>query len=448
MSTDFGPDFAWGVATSAYQIEGGRFEGGKGESIWDRFSDLGRMPESGDVACDHYHRWREDVALMADLGVSAYRFSIAWSRVLPAGAGSVNHEGIRFYRRLIEALMDAGIRPWPTLYHWDLPQALQEDGGWANRATVDAFSRYAAVVAEAFGDVVTSWITHNEPWVAAFIGHLEGVFAPGLRDWPTALSAAHHILLSHGRAVAVIKDRVPNANVGIALDCRPASPARDRPEDHAATRHFDGFRNRWFFDPVFGKGYPSDMIDAYRAAGRAPHWDKLVHPGDLADIAAPIEFLGVNYYTSLEIAPGQEETEDTGVAAGASPPDGYTEMGWPITPAALPEYLEHLHRTYAPASIVITENGASFSDSPGPDGRVRDARRIAYLDVHTSAVARARASGVPVDGYFLWSLLDNLEWVHGYAQRFGIVHVDHTTGVRTPKDSYDWYRRFIRAIAG
>jgi beta-glucosidase len=436
--------FTWGVATSAYQIEGGRHEGGKGESIWDRFADLGRMPESGDVACDHYHRWREDVALMADLGVGAYRFSVAWTRILPHGTGAVSDEGLGFYSDLVDALRAAGIEPWLTLYHWDLPQALQDRGGWPSRATVDAFAEYTAVVADALGDRVTNWITHNEPWVASFVGHRDGTFAPGLSDWNTALAAAHHLLLSHGRAVTAIRDRHPGANVGIALDCRPSRPAGGDPVNLAAQRHFDGFRNRWFFDPVMGKGYPADMVDTYRRRGRIPNWDELVQPGDLETIATPIDFLGVNYYTSLAIGADNDETEDTGVSAGADPPPNYTEMGWPITPTALTDYLTHLHDEYRPPALVVTENGASYSDAPGPDGIVRDERRIDYLRRHIDAVIAAHRAGVPVAGYFVWSLLDNLEWVEGYRQRFGLVYVDQASGARIPKESYRWYREFLR----
>jgi beta-glucosidase len=447
MPDTFTDDFSWGVATSAYQIEGGRFEGGKGESIWDRFADEGRMPETGDVACDHYHRWREDIALMKDLGVRAYRFSIAWTRVMPDGVGPVNVAGIAFYRDLIEALLEAGIAPWPTLYHWDLPQALQDRGGWANRDTAEAFAAYADATSAALGDRVSHWITHNEPWVATFVGHVDGRFAPGVEDWGIGLRAAHHLLLSHGLTVAAIRRNVPGASVGIALDCRPARPASPDLADQAAARHFDGFRNRWFFDPVFGRGYPSDMVDSYHRRGRLEEARlPFVEPGDLETIAEPIDFLGLNYYTSLAISAGSEESEETAEPPTADPPDGYTEMGWPITPAALTEYLQHLATTYEPAAIVITENGASYSDAPGADGAIHDVRRIAYLDEHTDAVATALAAGVPVAGYFVWSLLDNLEWTSGYSQRFGLVWVDHETGERVPKDSYLWYRdRIARA---
>jgi beta-glucosidase len=439
-------DFAFGVGTSAFQIEGARDLDGKGPSIWDTFADAGHVPDLDLVGPDHYHRWEEDVRLLADLGVDAYRLSIAWSRILPAGTGEVNQAGIDFYSRLIDALLEAGITPWLTLYHWDLPQALQDRGGWPDRRTVDAFVEYTRVAAGAFGDRVTNWITHNEPWVASFLGHMEGMFAPGIQDWRAALAAAHHILLSHGRAVPVLRELVPGARVGIALDCRPAWPGSDQEDDVRAQLHFDGFRNRWFFDPVHGLGYPEDMVAAYRERGRMP--EALIWKGDMEAIAVPIDFLGLNYYTSLRIGAGSEETEETGQQPGPGQPEGFTEMGWPITPSGLTYYLRHLHRTYDPKSIVVTENGASFSDGPGPDGRIRDGRRIDYLDQHLDAVEAAVELGVPMGGYFLWSFLDNLEWTSGYAQRFGLVHVDHETGKRTPKDSFHWYRDVIAASRG
>jgi beta-glucosidase len=433
--------FAWGVATSAYQIEGAWDEDGKGESIWDRFAHTGRMSAWGDVACDHYHRWEEDLDLMAELGVGAYRLSIAWTRVLPDGDGTVNSAGLGFYDRLIDGLLARGITPWVTLYHWDLPQALQERGGWPARSTVDAFVRYADVTTRALGDRVAHWITHNEPWVAAMLGYRDGVFAPGVADWGAALAAGHHLLLSHGRAVPVIRANVPGARVAIALDCRPSVPASDRPEDVAAHHHFDGFRNRWFFDPVFGKGYPDDMVRTYAERGRLPA--DLVRPGDLEAMAAPIDALGLNYYTSIPIRAGADETEDTGVTPGPNPPDGHTEMGWPITPSALTGFLVRIRDEWTPASIVITENGASYSDGPGADGAIHDDRRIAYLDSHLEAVEAAIEQRVPVDGYFVWSLLDNLEWTAGFSQRFGLVWVDHATGRRIPKDSARWYASVV-----
>lgn len=435
--------FTWGVATSAYQIEGGR-EDGKGDSIWDTFAHSSpTMHDDGDIACDHYHRWHEDVRLMADLGVDAYRFSVAWSRVLPEGTGAVNTKGIAFYDRLVDELLANGITPWLTLYHWDLPQALQDRGGWPNRDTVAAFEEYTAVVADALGDRVVNWITHNEPWVAAMLGHLDGVFAPGMTGWDNALRTAHHLLLSHGRAAPIIRERVPGGRVGITLDCRPARPASDDPADLAAQRHFDGFRNRWFFDPVFGRGYPSDIVETYIARGRIESLEDFVAAGDLETIAAPLDFLGLNYYTSVNIAAGADESEDS-LAPGPNPPDGYTEMGWRVTPDALGDFIARLARDYRPASIVITENGASFSDGPTERGIVEDHRRIAYLDAHIDVLTEMAAKGFPVDGYFVWSLIDNLEWAHGFAQRFGLVWVDHATGRRIPKESYHWYRERIR----
>ena len=444
MSTEFPDGFNWGVATSAYHIEGGRYQDGKGESIWDRFADTGRMPESGDVACDHFHRWREDLALMADLGVDAYRFSTAWTRIIPDGVGAVNEAGIDFYSRLVDELLHNGITPWLTLYHWDLPQALEDRGGWLNRETVDHFVRYAQVVSEALGDRVKNWITHNEPWVAAHLGYGTGFFAPGVSGLDTALTAGHHILLSHGRAVPVIRHHSSDARVGIALDCRPSRPASDDPADVATERAHDGFRNRWFFDPVFGKGYPQDVVDLCDERGVCPASGLPFHrPGDLNTIAVPIDFLGLNYYTSVDIEAGDEEGMGVVLPEGPDQPDGYTEMGWEITPDALTSYLKHIHTEYAPQTIVITENGASYSDAPGPDGAVRDLRRISYLDSHIRATGAAIEAGVPVDGYFVWSLLDNLEWVSGYARRFGIIWVDYATGKRIPKESYHWYRRVI-----
>ena len=442
--SSFGDSFVFGAGTSAYQIEGGRTDG-KGESIWDRFAHTSpTMPETGDVACDHYHRFRDDVEIMAELGLDAYRFSVAWTRVLPDGDGEVNPAGIEFYSNLVDALLEHDIEPWLTLYHWDLPQALEDRGGWPARSTVDAFVRYAEVVADALGDRVKHWITHNEPWVASMVGHRDGVFAPGRSSWGEALAAAHHLLLSHGRATRVIRDRVPGAKIGPALDCRPAYPATGSPDDIAAVRHFDGFRNRWFFDPVFGKGYPAHVLDTYRDRGRfVGALPDFVHDGDMETIAAPIDFLGLNYYTSLPISAGADESEDTGVPAGPHPPDGYTEMGWPITPDALRDFLARIDRDYDPPSIVITENGASYSDGPGPDGRVADERRIAYLEKHLRAVGEAQDAGVSVDGYFVWSLLDNLEWVSGFSQRFGLVWVDHTTQERVVKDSGRWYAGVI-----
>jgi beta-glucosidase len=336
---------------------------------------------------------------------------------------------------LVEALLEKGVTPWVTLYHWDLPQALEDQGGWPTRETVDEFLAYTEQVVDGVGDLVTDWITINEPWVATTLGYIEGVFAPGRQSWVDGLAAAHHLLLAHGRAVELIHQKSPGAKVGIALDCRPSSPATE--DDSDANRHFDGFRNRWYFDPVFGKDYPADMISTYRERGR---WDgSLVHPGDMETIATPIDFLGVNYYTSIQVRAGFEEDEVGEVPRGPNPPAGFTEMGWAITPQALTEFLNRIASEYNPPSIVVTENGASYSDPRD------DQRRIDYIHQHLAAVAEARDSGLPVDGYFVWSLLDNLEWVSGFSQRFGLIHVDFDTLKRTPKASYYWYRDLIES---
>jgi len=432
------PGFSWGLGTSSYQIEGAWDHDGKGESIWDRFAHDSDLTPNGDVACDHYLRLEDDLDLLASLGVDAYRFSTAWTRILPAGTGPLNHKGLTFYDRLIEGLLSRGIEPWLTLYHWDLPQALQDKGGWTSRESVSWFSEYVTVMVDHFGDRVTNWITINEPWVSSFLGYHEGIFAPGLTDPSAAISAAHHQLLAHGAAVPIIRDGVAGARIGIALDCRPARPLSSSPEDLEAARHFDGFRNRWFFDPVFGKGYPEDILESYKARDRWPR--SLVHDGDMSVISEPLDFCGVNYYTSLGIDALTRETESNEGSFGAPADEGFTEMGWKIDPSALGDFLERVSKEWNPASIIVTENGASFSDGPGRDGRVHDDRRIAYLESHVAEIERVRADGVPVDGYFVWSLLDNLEWISGFDQRFGLVYVDHTTQERIIKDSGYWYR--------
>jgi beta-glucosidase len=378
------------------------------------------------------------------LGVDAYRFSVSWPRVLPEGDGEVNRQGLDFYRRLAQGMRERDIEPWLTLYHWDLPQALQDRGGWANRDTCSAFARYAAVMADGLGDLVGHWITHNEPWVAAYLGHLYGIHAPGHQDWSEALAAGHHILLSHGMAATELRRRLGQARIGIALDCRPARPRTDSPADIEATRHFDGFRNRWFFDPVLGHGYPDDMVAAFTESARL---DKdLVRPGDTETIAADLDFLGLNYYTTLSVTAGEEEVDEPEHPPGPNPDEGHTEMGWAIDPSGLEGYLHHLHDRYRPPSLVVTENGASFSTGPDRTGAIDDARRIRYLSDHIAAVLQARADGVPVDGYFVWSLLDNLEWTLGFDQRFGLVWVDHRSQQRIPKNSYRWYRDTIQDL--
>jgi beta-glucosidase len=439
----FPAGFVWGAATAAYQIEGAVHEDGRAPSIWDTFSHTPGKTENGDtgdIACDHYHRWQDDVALMRELGLQAYRFSIAWPRVVPQGVGAVNQRGLDFYDRLVDALLAADITPFATLYHWDLPQALQDRGGWANRETVDAFVAYSEAVVGRLGDRVKYWITHNEPWVASFLGNAFGVHAPGLRDMPTALQAAHHMLLSHGLAVPVVRAGSPGAQVGITLSLSTAYPASDSPEDAAAARRSDGFSNRWFLDPLYGRGYPEDMVAMHGAA--MPR----IEAGDLERIAVPTDFLGVNYYfptIARSTVDGDASLSSDELAAA-----GYelTAMGWPVAPDAFQDLLVRLERDYAPGAIYVTENGAAYEDHV-VDGAVDDPQRIAYLDGHIDAVRQSIEEGAPVRGYLLWSLFDNFEWAYGYDKRFGMVYIDYETQARIPKASAAWYRRVIAANA-
>jgi beta-glucosidase len=438
--------FRWGVATSAHQIEGAVDEDGRGESIWDRFEATPGKIAGGSnarVACDHYHRWRDDVALMTRLGVNAYRFSVAWPRVLPTGEGGANSVGLDFYDRLVDALLHMGIRPFVTLYHWDLPQSLQDRGGWLSRETVDAFVHYADVVTGRLGDRVKHWVTHNEPWCIAHLGYDSGEHAPGVNNPAGALSAAHHVLLSHGRTCAVIRENVPDANVGIVLNLTPSSPASDSPEDADASRWFDGFFNRWYLDPVFRGRYPEDVIADRIAAG---HLESVrlpfLEPGDMQTIAAPIDFLGVNYYSRVVM-----ESGDGPRAVQIAPDDALTDMGWEVYPQGLTELLERVHREYAPKTIIITENGAAYADGPDPEGRITDTRRVEFIRGHLRACHRAIEAGVPLGGYFVWSLMDNFEWAHGYKKRFGLYWVDYETQQRIPKDSAFWYHGVVAANA-
>lgn len=438
--SDFGPDFLWGCATSSYQIEGAAQEDGRVESIWDRFAATpGRIRDgsSGAVACDHYHRWPEDLDIARGLGLNAYRFSIAWPRIFGEPGGAPNPKGLAFYERLVDGMLERGLQPWATLYHWDLPQFLQERGGWAERATVDAFLELADVVTRRLGDRVKHWITHNEPWCTAIIGNYEGWHAPGLTDFGTALQVCHHLLLSHGKAVPLIRANVPDAKVGIALSLHPVRPASDAAADRAAMLRHDGLRFRWFMDPLYGRGYPAGTLEAVGSA--AP----VVLPGDMEAIATPTDFLGVNYYFPETIAddPGHGPLG----ARVLPPPDGAetTAMGWEVAPQGLSELLARVHDEYRPGPIYITENGSCYEDVQGPDGAVRDDARVRYLQRHLVALGDAKRAGVPVEGYFAWSLVDNFEWAEGYLRRFGLVHVDYATQQRRLKDSGRWYRAFL-----
>jgi beta-glucosidase len=439
--------FVWGTATSSHQIEGAWDQDGKGESIWDRFASVpGNIADGKDAraACDHYHRYESDLDLARELSSGAYRFSISWPRIVPAGAGPVNPQGLAFYDRLVDAMLERGIRPFATLYHWDLPQPLQDRGGWASRATADAFVEYADVVTRRLGDRVKDWMTHNEPWVAAFVGHLFGAHAPGLRDLRTALAAAHCILLSHGRAVPAIRANAPGARVGIVHNLEWVESASSRDEDVAAASRHDGAFNRWFLDAVFRGRYPEDLLCWY--AGDAPQ----VLAGDLEAIAAPLDFLGVNYYTRRVMAHDPAGRADRhGFLAARQvywpfvPRAHFAE--WEIAPEGLYRTLLRVSREYHPAGLYITENGTSLPEAPDPDGAVRDPLRTRYLARHTAAVQQAISDGADVRGYFLWSLLDNFEWGFGFTKRFGIVWVDFATQKRIVKDSGRWYAQAARS---
>jgi beta-glucosidase len=444
----FPADFLWGAATSAQQIEGGRHAGGRGDSIWDRFATApGRIADgtNPDVACDHYHRWHQDIALMAWLGLDAYRFSISWPRVFPGEGGTPNPAGLDFYDRLVDGLLAAGIQPFPTLYHWDLPQWLQERGGWPVRETAHAFVAYCETVVKRLGDRVRHWVTHNEPWCAATLGHEEGQHAPGHRDPAEALRAAHHLLLSHGWATEVIRRDAPGAEVGIVLIHCPAYPASDREADREAARWFDGFFNRWYLDPLLRGSYPADAVADRVARGHLDSADlAFVKDGDLVSISSALDFLGLNYYSRAVM---HADADGRPLAVKVAAPEPLTLMGWEDFPEGLRASLERIHREYWPGKIYITENGAAYADTVEPGGRIRDRARAAYLRGHLLATRRAIAQGVPVKGYFVWSLLDNFEWAHGYTMPFGLFAVDFQTQKRTPKDSAAWYRDVVAARA-
>ncbi|GAA4087421.1 GH1 family beta-glucosidase [Actinomadura miaoliensis] len=438
------PDgFQWGVATSAYQIEGAVGEDGRGPSTWDAFCrEPGRVRDghTGDVACDHYRRWPEDVRLLAGLGVDAYRFSIAWPRVQPTGRGPANPAGLDFYDRLVDALLERGIAPAATLYHWDLPQPLENDGGWMNRDTAYRFAEYAYLAAERLADRVTMWITLNEPVVVTAYGYAFGLYAPGRTLGLAALPTAHHQLLGHGLAVTALRGRGARA-VGVTNHYSPARPADpSAPGDRDAADAFDALMNRLFTDPVLLGRLPDLAVQPDDLAAH-------VRDQDLPVISAPIDFLGVNYYQPTWLrapAPGAPLPFDMDAAPEGHPVTG---MGWPVVPDGLLSLLRALKERYGPAlpPLYVTENGCSFPDEPGPDGRVDDDARIEYLDAHIAAVRTAIDEGVDVRGYFVWSLLDNFEWAEGYHPRFGLVHVDYATQRRTPKKSYAWYRDLIAA---
>jgi beta-glucosidase len=444
----FPPNFVWGAATSAYQIEGAWNEDGRKPSIWDTFVHQPghvRTGETGDTATDHYHRVAEDIGLMSTIGLKAYRFSMAWTRIVPEGTGAVNPAGLDFYDRLVDGLLAKGITPYPTLFHYDLPQPLQDKGGWPNRDTAKHFGDYAAVVGKRLGDRVDHWITHNEPWVTAFLGHLTGEHAPGKRNPFATIASTHHILLSHGYAVQALRAAAGRPlQVGIALNLSPAYPATDSPNDQKAVQFTDGFINRIILDPLLKGRYPEDFTNGWlwrwleRGLGRRPR--SLIQADDLKLISTPLDWVGANYYSrgvvrylpvikSMQVRPKGSE---------------YSEM-WEIYPPGIYDLLTRLHKDYGQANWVVSENGVPVHDEVAADGGVHDDQRIRYLRAHIAEVRRAIAAGVPVTGYFVWSLLDNFEWIHGYTKRFGMVYVNFETKQRILKDSGKWYGQVIRA---
>jgi beta-glucosidase len=459
------PDgFVWGAATAAYQIEGSVSAAGRGPSIWDTFSHTPgrtRNADTGDIACDHYRRFEEDLDLIEQLGLRAYRFSVAWPRIQPDGKGPANQAGLDFYRRLVDGLLKRGVTPALTLYHWDLPQALEDAGGWTVRDTAQRFAEYAAVVADALTDSVGMWITLNEPWCSSWHGYGHGVHAPGRHRVEDALAANHHLLLGHGLATQALRSAGAGA-VGITLNLAPIRPASDHSDDLAAARRADGNLNRMFLDPLFRGAYPPDMVEHYE--GRRPGLT-LVADGDNEVIAAPLDFLGVNFYFPQYVAdPGRlDAARCAGYAVGRPPADPVTEdlrapavtrpdvertaMDWEVEPAALTELLTRVRQEYTSLPIYITENGAACDDYVDPDGKVTDTDRIEFLDGHLRALADAIAAGVDVRGFFVWSLMDNFEWAEGYSKRFGLTWVDYPSGRRLPKASFSWYRDVAAANA-
>ena len=432
MQHKFPEGFVWGAATAAYQIEGAWDEDGRGEFIWDRYSHTpGNISDghTGDVACDHYHRWPEDIALMSRLGLQAYRFSVSWPRVLPMGRGRINPPGLDFYDALVDGLLDAGIEPYLTLYHWDLPQALQDQGGWANRDTLYAFADFTALMVKRLGDRVQYWTTFNEPKCIAFLGNLIGRQAPGISDPKTAFQVAHNVLVAHGLSAQAIRSIQPDAQVGIVLDLWGQDPASDSPEDIAAAERSWNTTEVAFLDPLLKGHYPLSIQE--RAGEAMPE----IRDGDMALMGQRLDFMGINYYSrNLFNAQGQ---------MAKVPGSEYTEMGWEVHAPTLRRILNRIHHDYRLPPLYITENGAAFKDEPDADGKVHDPRRLQYLKDHFLQTLFAIQDGVDVRGYFVWSLLDNFEWGFGYTRRFGIVHVDFETQARCPKDSADWYAQVI-----
>jgi beta-glucosidase len=442
MTEQFPQDFIWGVAASSYQIEGAVNEDGRGESIWDRFSHTAGNTaggDTGDISCDHYHHYVEDVKLMAELGVKSYRFSIAWPRILPMGTGKVNETGLDFYDRLLDELGKANIDPMATLYHWDLPQALDDEGGWLNRKTADYFAEYTDVVTRRFGDRIKLWGTINEPICVAMLGYFLGMHAPGHRDesMKEMNKALHHLLLGHGKAVEVLRKNVPDAKVGAMINIYPVYPATDSEADKAAAERFYMYHNHWFTAAMYTGEYPALGLELF--ADAAPE----ILPGDMEIISTPTDYIGLNYYSRLVAAHNEQANGPLQVEIVKVPDVEYTAMEWEVYPDGLQAVIERVYREYKPKEIFIAENGCAMNDFVSSDGKVHDPQRVSYLRRHLQTLHNTIGKGIPVKGYYVWSLMDNFEWSHGYAKRFGIIHVDYETLKRTPKDSFEYYQKVI-----
>lgn len=437
------PDFLFGTATAAYQIEGGVAEGGRGPSIWDTFSHTPgktHRGDTGDIACDHYHRWQEDLDLMVELGYPAYRMSLSWARLQPSGIGPLNSEGVAFYREVLEGCRRRGITPLVTLYHWDLPQPLQDAGGWPERATAERFGEYAGLVIDALGDLVEYWITINEPWMVSFLSYALGMQAPGMTDGRLAIRAAHHTLVAHGLALRQFRSKLPDAQVGITNNLSTIGAASESPADREAARLWDIRMNRIFLEPCYHGEYPADVIAVFGPDGLNPGEQEgaLVQPGDLELISSPSDFVGINHYTNILVSAGAQGWQ--GITHVEPTPSTF---GWSNTPEALHNLLVRVSREFTSLPIIVTENGISLNDYADPDGLINDVARIDYYRGYIDAVGKAITDGVDVRGYMAWSFLDNFEWAEGYDKRFGLVYVDYPTQRRIPKASAYWYRDMI-----
>ena len=443
QSNYFPKGFYFGTATASYQIEGAVADDGRGPTIWDTFSHTpGKIQDgsNGDVACNHYYQFLQDIELLEELGLNAYRFSVAWSRIFPQGKGRPDKRGLDFYERLVDALLDRGIEPFVTLYHWDLPQALQDKGGWENRDTAYYFQDYAGTIAYHLGDRVKHWITHNEPWVAAFLGNYTGDHAPGLRNMRVALQVAHHLMLSHGLAVSTLRKTVSErTKIGITLNLGPIYPGTDKPEDMDAAYRWDGALNRWFLEPLLKGHYPQDVAQYY--GNDCP----LMEEEDLHIIHVPLDFVGINYY-SRNIVVHDPRNPWMKMAHQTCSTSEYTDMGWEVYPDGLYQLIKRLSEEYQVKELYITENGAAYKDEISKDGRVHDPQRVKYLQAHFEQAERALQDGLPLKGYFVWSLMDNFEWAFGYTKRFGIIYTDYLTQKRIFKDSARWYQDFVKTF--